>query len=67
MQGLKHMLSTAIDWKIKRDKLKATRQPLFDRYEKNPHDLHLALEIKTIDDQIAECTNHMAQERGRRN
>jgi len=60
------MLSTAVDWKIKREKLKATRQPLFDRYEKNPHDLRLGLEIKLIDDQIAECTKQMVQEKASR-
>jgi hypothetical protein len=28
----------------------------------NPHDLHLALEIKTIDDEIAQYTDKMRQE-----
>jgi len=41
--------------KEKREGLRARRKPLFERYEKNPNDHRLALEIKEIDDQIAEC------------
>jgi hypothetical protein len=36
--------------------LMAQRRPLAEEFEKNPHHLHLALEIKAIDDKIAECT-----------
>jgi len=45
---------TAIDARKKREELKAKRNRLFDRYLKNPFNTLLALEIKTIDDQIAE-------------
>lgn len=53
------MLATPVDWKNKRETLKAERNLLFSRYLKNPHDGCLALEIKKIDDQIAECTEQM--------
>lgn len=49
-------------WKRKREDLKSGRIPLFKRYEKSPHDLRLALEIRIIDDQIAECTHQIEQE-----
>jgi hypothetical protein len=57
------MLATAGSWKKKRDDLKIKRNSLFDQYSKHPHDLHLGLEIKTIDDEIAEFTRKMEQER----
>ena len=57
------MLATARGLKEKRDDLKIKRNSLFDQYSKQPHDLHLGLEIKTIDDEIAECTHKMDQER----
>ncbi|HYL84748.1 MAG TPA: hypothetical protein VE263_10980 [Candidatus Angelobacter sp.] len=53
------MLATSIDWKSKREKLKAKRDVLFKNYLKNPQDSRLALEIKNLDDEIAECTEHM--------
>jgi len=56
------MLPTAGVWKRKREDLKSKRTPLFERYKKSPDDLLLALKIKEIDDEIAECTEHMQQE-----
>lgn len=44
----------------KLDELRAKREPLFQRFENNPDELDLAIEIKFIDDQIAEC-NHDIQ------
>ena len=41
--------------KEKIEKLRARRKPLFDWYEQNPNEIHLVLEIRSIDDQIAEC------------
>jgi hypothetical protein len=35
--------------------LTALRRPLAERFEKYPHHLYLALQIKAIDDKIAEC------------
>jgi hypothetical protein len=57
------MVAAAGVWKKKRDDLKAKRDSLFATYTKRPHDYHLAREIKEIDDQIAECTQHVEQER----
>jgi len=59
------MLATSVDWKSKREELKAKRNPLFKRYLKSPEDTHLALEIKEIDDQIAECTEQMLVKKGK--
>jgi hypothetical protein len=52
-------------WKRKREDLKNRRIPLFRRYAKSPNDLHLALEIKAIDDQIVECTQQIESENRR--
>ena len=43
------------DEKGKRDALKAKRDLLFNRLLKNPINTSLAVEIKLLDDQIAEC------------
>jgi len=56
------MLTTTSVWKKKREDLKSKRKPLFEQYAKHPNDFHLALEIKTIDDEIAQCTEEMEQE-----
>jgi hypothetical protein len=57
------MVVVASVWKKKRDDSKAKRNSLFETYTKHPHDYHLAREIKEIDDEIAECTQHVEQER----
>jgi hypothetical protein len=41
----------------------ARRKPLFDWYEKNPNDTSLVLEIKIVDDQIAECNRQIERQR----
>ncbi|MGB2621792.1 MAG: hypothetical protein WA857_16885 [Candidatus Acidiferrum sp.] len=56
------MTARAGVWKRKRQDLKNRRNILFKSYEKCPNDLCLALEIKGIDDQIAECTHQIEQE-----
>jgi hypothetical protein len=43
--------------------LRAKREPLFERFVNNPSEIHLAVEIKVIDDQIAECTHHIRLKR----
>jgi hypothetical protein len=53
--------ATAIVWREKRRVLKIKRDSLFNKYTKRPADYHLALEIKQIDDEIAEC-NQKEQE-----
>lgn len=57
------MVAVASVWKKKRDDLKARRNSLFETYTKDPQNFHLAREIKDIDDEIAECTPHIEQER----
>ena len=49
--------------KRKLEDLKAQRKPLFDWLEKNPNDGHLVPQIKSIDDQIAECTRQIERDR----
>jgi hypothetical protein len=51
--------TTAEDWKKKRDGLTIKRNTLFKKYSQNPHDHHLSLEIKKIDDEVADCTDKM--------
>jgi hypothetical protein len=45
---------TALDARKKREKLKAKRDRLFSDFLKDPSNILLALEIKAIDDQVAE-------------
>jgi len=47
----------------KREELKAKRNLLFARFLKNPLDTQLALKIKLIDDQVAECSEKVQQMR----
>lgn len=57
-----HEIATSVNvWKEKRRVLKIKRDSLFKEYLKRPQDIHLSLEIKKIDDEIAEC-NHKEQE-----
>ena len=60
------MLETAIEEKRKREDLKAKRDLLFERYLKHPMDTRLAIEIKNIDDQIAENTKLTNRKTGSR-
>ena len=48
------MAEFSVEEKRKRTDLKAKRNLLFERYLKSPMDTKLALEIKIIDDQLAE-------------
>jgi hypothetical protein len=47
----------------KREELRARRAPLVEQLEEDPNQTELALEIKVIDDQIAECTRQIQQKR----
>jgi hypothetical protein len=49
------MIETTVEEKKKRDDLKVERNQLFERYLQHPMDTRLALEIKLIDDQLAEA------------
>ncbi len=57
------MAASAGVWKKKRDDLKDKRNALFETYSKDPQNFHLAREIKSLDDEIADCTQHVEQER----
>ncbi len=57
---------TTDDKKKEVEELKAKRNLIFARLQKNPEDKHLALEIKLIDDQIADAVRQMDQSRSRR-
>ena len=64
------MLETAIEEKRKREELKAKRDLLFEWYLKHPMDTRLAklaLEIKIIDDQLAEDTKQTKRKTSSRN
>lgn len=53
------MQKPGIDEKKVRDQLKQERNLLVETYLKNPMQTHLAIEIKLIDDRIAELTEHL--------
>jgi len=57
------MVAAAGVWKKKRDNLKTKRNSLFETYTKDPQNFSLAREIKALDDEIANCTQHVEQER----
>jgi hypothetical protein len=60
------VLANAIDVLRKREDLKAKSNLLFARFLKNPLDTQLALKIKIIDNQVAECSEQMQQMREKR-
>jgi hypothetical protein len=45
---------TAVDARKKLKELRTERNRLFERFLKNPSDIGLAIEIKKIDNQVAE-------------
>ncbi len=50
------MAENSIDRKKVRDDLKIDRAKLFEQFLKHPTDTRLALAVKIVDDQIANCT-----------
>jgi hypothetical protein len=50
----------------KLEELIIRRKSLFEEFENNPQRLHLSLEIKFIDDQIAECNEQIRLEKSTR-
>jgi hypothetical protein len=50
------MQEAAIDENTIRDELKTKRNVLFEKFCRNPSNTHLAIEIRSIDDQIASLT-----------
>jgi hypothetical protein len=61
------MIENEINANWKREGLRAARKLLFRRFLKNPLDTRMALTIKTLDDQIAECDGQMEQKKKGRN
>jgi hypothetical protein len=57
------MLLALDSQKIRIQELTNQRKPLLERFRSNPKDTHLALEIKIIDDQIAECKQQIQDRR----
>lgn len=57
------MLENGIAARKKREELNAKRNRLFQQFLKNPLNTRLALKIKIIDDQVAECTAQMERKR----
>ncbi|HWO32281.1 MAG TPA: hypothetical protein VNO32_26090 [Candidatus Acidoferrum sp.] len=53
------VLVTELEWKDKRTGLTAKRHGLSQQFEVAPNNIQLGQEIKRLDDQIAECTEHM--------
>jgi len=53
------VLLTELEWKDKRTGLTAQRHGLSQQFEVAPDNIRLGQEIKGLDDQIAECTEHM--------
>jgi len=54
---------TAVDARRKREQLKAKRDRLFENYLRDPFNTQLAIEIKLIDDQVAESVERSAEKR----
>ncbi len=61
------MLLAIDSQKLRVQELTRQRKPLSERFKSNPEDTRLALELKVIDDQIAECNKqiqaHMKQQK----
>lgn len=52
--------------RTKIDELNGKRKPLSEQFEKNPNNTRLALELRIIDDQIAECNLQIQEDRRKR-
>ena len=57
------MLPTPSSQEAKLKLLKGKRKPLSVRFDGDPKNTRLALELKTIDDQIAECNQEIQGDR----
>jgi hypothetical protein len=57
------MLPTPDSEMVRLQELTARRKPLWERFENNLSETHLALELKIIDDQIAECNQQIQGDR----
>ena len=57
------MLPAPDSQEIRLQELIGKRKPVWQRFENNPNDTHLALELKVIDDQISECNLQIHRDR----
>ena len=62
--GSQAMSANPGDRRIELEKLKARRNLLFKQFVENPSDFRMSLEIKKIDDQIAELIKRMEPRKG---
>jgi hypothetical protein len=58
------MSADSSDRKNELKELKARRKLLFELFAEHPSDVHVSLEIKRIDDQIAELTERREPRKG---
>jgi hypothetical protein len=56
------MLETGINEQTRRKELRAKRDLLFERFSTNPSEIHLVIEIKSMDDQVEESLFHCNRE-----
>ena len=56
-QEPKRVIAIGIDQAANLQELKASRKRLFEKFLSNPSDVQLALDLKVMDDQIAENTH----------
>ena len=57
------MVRVASERETRIEELTDRRRPLFARLQSDPNATHLAIEIKAIDDQIAECNRQIQEDR----
>ena len=59
------MAQIAVNWTEKRKGLIAKRNWLFKQFEANPRNIRTGQEIKKLDDEVAECEEHLTLERSK--
>jgi hypothetical protein len=59
------MAQIAVNWTEKRKGLIAERNRLFAQFEANPWNILTGQEIKKLDDEVAECEEHLTLERSK--
>jgi hypothetical protein len=57
------MVRVASEQETRIEELTDRRRPLFARLQSDPKATYLAIEIKVIDDQIAECNRQIQEDR----
>lgn len=60
------MLLTLDSPTLRTAQLKDKRKPLSERFDRNPDDTRIALELKLIDDEIADCNSQIQAGRSNR-